>query len=112
LAIDRLGLRKGARFIYEYDLNAGWCHEIRIEDRLDPDPLKPYPACLDGHGACPPEDCGGPAGYLERRDDVLCLDAVGGGTAGAARETGLQAAMGTMTSGVSFAGEFTRRDTA
>ena len=75
VAIDRLGLRKSARFIYEYDLNAGWCHEIRIEDRLDADPRKTYPACLDGHGAGPPEDCGGPTGYLERRDDVLCLDA-------------------------------------
>ncbi|MGB8204281.1 MAG: hypothetical protein WCE83_06365, partial [Candidatus Baltobacteraceae bacterium] len=75
MAIDRLGLRRGARFVYEYDLNAVWRHEIRIEDRSEPDPRKAYPLCLDGHGACPPEDCGGPAGYLERRDDVLSLDA-------------------------------------
>jgi hypothetical protein len=75
VAIDKLGLRKGARFVYEYDLNAVWRHEIRIEGRLDPDPRKAYPACLDGNGACPPEDCGGPADYLERRDDVLSLDA-------------------------------------
>ena len=24
-----------------------------------------YPVCLDGEGACPPEDCGGVPGYLE-----------------------------------------------
>jgi hypothetical protein len=23
------------------------------------------PGCVDGHGACPPEDCGGPGGYAE-----------------------------------------------
>ncbi len=75
VAIDKLGLRRGARFVYEYDLNAVWRHEIRIEDRSEPDPRKTYPLCLDGRGACPPEDCGGPAGYLERRDDELSLDA-------------------------------------
>ena len=32
-----LRLCKGARFIYEYDLNIPWRHEIRIEDRLPPE---------------------------------------------------------------------------
>jgi len=26
------------------------------------------PGCVDGHGACPPEDCGGPGGYAELLD--------------------------------------------
>ena len=25
----------------------------------------PAPGCVGGEGACPPEDCGGPAGYKE-----------------------------------------------
>jgi hypothetical protein len=74
--IDKLRLREGSRFIYEYDLNVDWHHEIRIEDWLEPDPRKTYPVCLDGHGACPPEDWGGPAGYFQQRDAVLSLDAV------------------------------------
>ena len=49
-----LRFRKGARFIYEYDLNIPWRHEVRIEDRLEPDARKTYPVCTGGGGACPP----------------------------------------------------------
>jgi hypothetical protein len=73
--IESLQLRKRARFTYEYDLNACWRHEIRIEARLELDPRKTYPVCVDGHGACPPEDCGGAAGYLEGRAAALSLGA-------------------------------------
>ncbi len=75
VTIESLQFRKGARFTYEYDLNVCWRHEIRVEDRLELDPQKTYPVCVDGHGACPPEDCGGPAGYLERRAAALSLEA-------------------------------------
>ena len=34
VTLAALRLRKGARFIYEYDLNIPWRHEVRIEDRL------------------------------------------------------------------------------
>ena len=27
----------------------------------------PYPRCIGGEGACPPEDCGGPPGYEHLR---------------------------------------------
>jgi len=53
-----LGLRKGTRFCYEYDLNLPWAHEIRV----------------GGSGACPPEDCGGPARFMDRRLDVLSYE--------------------------------------
>jgi hypothetical protein len=46
-----------------------WKHEVRVEAILDADPKKPYPVCTGGAGACPPEECGGPEGYLARRDD-------------------------------------------
>jgi hypothetical protein len=34
VALAALGLRKGARFGYEYDLNIPWRHEIRVEAHL------------------------------------------------------------------------------
>jgi hypothetical protein len=34
VTLASLRLRKGARFVYEYDLNIPWHHEVRIEDRL------------------------------------------------------------------------------
>jgi len=69
-------LRKGARFIYEYDLNIPWHHEIRIEDRLEREAGKAYPACTGGGGACPPEDCAGPAAFMTRHDEMLSLDSL------------------------------------
>ena len=65
VTLAALRFRKGARFIYEYgltiyeyDLNIPWRHEVRVEDRLEPEARKTYPACTGGGGACPPEDCG------------------------------------------------------
>lgn len=68
ISLEDLKLRKGARFIYEYDLNVPWEHEVRLEAQLQLEPGKAYPHCVDGHEACPPEDCDEPAGFLERRD--------------------------------------------
>jgi len=76
VTLAALRLRKGARFIYEYDLNIPWRHEIRIEDRLEPDARKTYPVCTAGDGACPPEDCGGPENFMDHRDDWFSFDAL------------------------------------
>lgn len=46
-----------------------------IEAWLEPQPRKGYPVCIDGKGDCPPEECGGPAGYDECRIEALCPDA-------------------------------------
>jgi hypothetical protein len=70
-----LRFRKGARLIYEYDLNIPWRHEVRIEDRLQRDARKTYPVCSGGDGACPPEDCGGPESFMDHRDDWLSFEA-------------------------------------
>ena len=32
--------------------------------------------CIGGSGACPPEECGGPHGYLDRRDEADEFDAL------------------------------------
>ena len=71
-----LRLRKGARFTYEYDLNIPWRHEVRIEDHLPAEPSKAFPRCIGGNGTCPPEDCGGPAGFMAGRHAMLSLDAM------------------------------------
>ncbi len=64
VTLAALRFRKGARFIYEYDLNIPWRHEVRIEERLEADARKTYPFCTGGGGACPPEDCGGPESFM------------------------------------------------
>ncbi|MGH7106344.1 MAG: plasmid pRiA4b ORF-3 family protein [Acetobacteraceae bacterium] len=71
-----LRLREGARFAYEYDLNIPWLHEVRIEARMAPSPGKELPTCIDGNGACPPEDCGGPEGFMAGLDGAGSLDAL------------------------------------
>jgi hypothetical protein len=76
VTLAALRFRKGARFIYEYDLNIPWRHEVRIEDRLPLEVRKTYPLCTGGGGACPPEDCGGPASFMARRDDRFSFDAL------------------------------------
>jgi hypothetical protein len=76
VTLAALRFRKGARFIYEYDLNIPWRHEVRIEDRLEPEARKTYPVCTGGDGACPPEDCGGPERFMDHRNDRFSFDAL------------------------------------
>jgi hypothetical protein len=68
ISLGELQLRKGARFIYEYDLNIPWEHEVRLEAELPTKPGRVYPYCVEGHAPCPPEDCRGIADFLARRD--------------------------------------------
>ena len=74
MTLAALRLRKGARFTYEYDLNASWRHEVRIENWLAPEVGKGHPVRTGGGGACPPEDCNGPAGFMAGRNAMLSLD--------------------------------------
>src|SRR5208282_1790959 len=76
VTLAALRFRKGARFVYEYDLNIPWRHEVRIEDRLEPEARKTYPVCTGGDGACPPEDCGGPESFMDHRNNWFSFDAL------------------------------------
>jgi hypothetical protein len=58
-----LGARK--TFTYLYDYGDDWQHRVKVEKVLPPDLDLPYPRCLDGGNACPPEDVGGVPGYYE-----------------------------------------------
>lgn len=51
-------------FIYTYDYGNSWEHTIKVES-IHSSMILNRPVCLDGAKACPPEDCGGPFGYLE-----------------------------------------------
>ena len=64
VTLAALRLRKRVRFAYEYDLNIPWRHEVRIEDHLPAELGKAHPRCIGGSGACPPEDCRGPVGFM------------------------------------------------
>jgi hypothetical protein len=61
---SELGMR--GEIEYRYDMGDGWRHRIVIESL--PSTLKDehprLPVCVAGENACPPEDCGGPQGYL------------------------------------------------
>lgn len=59
--LGELGLRPRQTFQYVYDFGDGWTHAVRVTRRLERAPSRPV--CVNGEGACPPEDCGGPPGY-------------------------------------------------
>lgn len=54
-----------AALTYTYDLDEGWRHAVTIEAVEPAGAGTRYPRCVVGAGACPPEDCGGPAGYAQ-----------------------------------------------
>jgi hypothetical protein len=54
---------EGEAFVYEYDLGDSWRHQVLVEEVRLADGGEPK--CLSGEQACPPEDCGGVAGYYE-----------------------------------------------
>jgi hypothetical protein len=59
-------LQENEGFIYEYDFGDSWIHYIVVEKIHEPGTTHDCIAeCLDGGGACPPEDCGGIDGYVE-----------------------------------------------
>ncbi|HMB06622.1 MAG TPA: plasmid pRiA4b ORF-3 family protein, partial [Isosphaeraceae bacterium] len=68
--LDSFQFRSNERFLYEYDFRDAWQHEVRVEHRLAAEPRRPDPVGIGGRRAVPPEDCGGPWAFLERRDAV------------------------------------------
>ena len=57
-------VKVGQSIPYVYDMGDYWEHVITFEKEIDDYP-NVYPVCLEGEGACPPEDCGGVPGYLD-----------------------------------------------
>ena len=63
--LGQVAPREKAKLRYTYDFGDTWQHEIVVEKVLPPGEGETYPLCIDGKRACPPEDCGGPWGYME-----------------------------------------------
>jgi hypothetical protein len=62
--------RARSKMTYRYDFGDGWTHTIVVEKANVPTNVEQPAICLDGAGACPPEDCGGPWGYRRIVDAV------------------------------------------
>jgi hypothetical protein len=52
------------RFLYEYDFDNNWQHDLRVEQILAVEGSRTYPVCIGGKRAAPPEECGGAEVYL------------------------------------------------
>ena len=63
IKIKKFVSKIGSKIKYTYDFGDDWEHEIVFEKIISEDIKKPI--CLEGQRACPPEDCGGPHGYME-----------------------------------------------
>ena len=61
MKLNEIFRKEKQTFMYVYDFGDDWQHKITLE-KITPE--KPEIAsCIDGKGACPPEDCGGVWGY-------------------------------------------------
>lgn len=61
--IDEVAGTPRQRFTYLYDFGDHWLHNVVVESISPAHPDTTYPRFVDGRGACPPEDVGGPPGY-------------------------------------------------
>lgn len=56
-----------SKLCYTYDFGDEWIHDIALEEVVLGE--RPFATCLDGKGACPPEDCGGRWCYEEMKEE-------------------------------------------
>lgn len=61
VSLSEVFKRTGKKFTYIYDFGDDWVHQITLEKKMEGQ--SPGAELVDGKGACPPEDCGGPWGY-------------------------------------------------
>jgi hypothetical protein len=62
--------RKRSKLSYNYDFGDDWEHDVLVEEKRPAAPGESLPRCVEGEGACPPEDSGGPWGY-DRLKEVV-----------------------------------------
>lgn len=76
MRLKDLSLRLKERFVYEYNFFVHWEIEVRLEKMLPSDPRKTYPICSDGDRPAPPEDCEGPAGFMNFQQGPSFFDVI------------------------------------
>lgn len=50
---------------YTYDFGDDWQHRVIVEEVLNAQPGTDYPTFIDGERTAPPEDVGGPPGFMD-----------------------------------------------
>ena len=60
--------RSRMKIMWEYDLGYSWTHDIVVQSIKPTDPEVVLPRCIDGSGACPPEDSGFDTRYWAMRE--------------------------------------------
>jgi hypothetical protein len=63
--VTRYLVTDGLPMLYTYDFGDFWQHEVLREPAHDIAADQSLPTILAGEGACPREDCGGPAGWSD-----------------------------------------------
>ncbi len=63
ILIKKVFNQSQARLQYIYDFGDYWRHNVLFEKYVDEELSSPV--CMEGDGACPPEDCGGIRGYQQ-----------------------------------------------
>lgn len=51
--------------LYTYDFGDDWQHRVIVEEILEAKPGTGYPLFIDGERTAPPEDVGGPPGFMD-----------------------------------------------
>ena len=61
--LDEMMNLVGTQLTYIYDFSDYWEHSITLEKLLPKGDTEHHYRCIDGYGACPPENCGGIESY-------------------------------------------------
>ena len=69
--LQSLVARGVGRFLYIYDFGDSWQHDIVIEEVRNGEADIDYPVFIDGARRCPPEDVGGPPGFMDFLEAAL-----------------------------------------
>jgi hypothetical protein len=68
-----LQLREREKFRYDYNFIDNWMHQLRVEKILYPEQPLAVPICTAGKRSVPPENCGGPWAFQQKKQDYgLC----------------------------------------
>jgi hypothetical protein len=63
--LERALVESAHEFVYEYDFGDSWRHLVQVKLVTKPNIEWFYPLCVAGARAAPPDDVGGPPGYME-----------------------------------------------